>query len=312
LNPIRRKADAREHQSADRTRRLKQLYRYAMVRAVRDQRHRRFALNHIFSTYVTADTLCLARFDDHEIFIDPRDDKIAFTILSGRPWQRSQFNRALSAVQRAGRMRSDGLFVDVGANIGAITLYALLSGHFRHVLALEPDPYNRAILERNIAHNGFTDRVTIIPAAASNAMGTMAFYRDDKNFGAHSLEEGFSHGQGKRQDVPVSRLDGIVQDAGYALDTVGFVKIDVEGHEHAVLDGMPGLLASQPPLMLEVTYQRQSGVRHDEAVFHDPDATLSRLPASYADCLPLDEDMPASVAPLAFLPYKAQHDLLIF
>jgi len=300
--------------------RLKKLYRYAIVRAGRDQRHRRFALNHIFSTHLTANTLCLTSFDDHEIFTDPRDDKIAFTILSGQAWQRRQFDRALSAASAAGRITPDSVFVDVGANIGAITLYALLSGYFRHVLALEPDPHNRGILERNIKHNGFAEHVTVIPAAASDRTATQTFYRDARNFGAHSLEAGFSRGQGEAREIPVAPLDHLVRDAGYSPGDIGLLKIDVEGHEHAVLRGMPEILACGPPLMLEITYREAIGnqdadwhVELNDAIYYqDPHATLTYLPARYTACLPLDAEAATSTAPAMFRPHKSQHDLLIF
>lgn len=306
-----RPAHAPEQRSIRRTGCLSRHYRNAIVRAARNRRNRRFALHHLFSTYLSADILCLVTFEDHEIFINPRDDKIAFAILSGRPWQRRQFELALAVALRSGRIQTGGLFIDVGANIGSITLYALLSGQFRHVLAIEPDPLNRAILQRNIMHNGFTDNVTIISAAASCTGGTLPFYRDAKNLGAHSLEAGFSRSQGAPRSIPVARLDDIVRDAGYATNEIGFVKIDVEGHEHAVLDGMPAILKVKPPLMVEVTYQETMDPHDGKVLFCDPNATLSRLSESHAYCTPLDEDTATSHLLMNFQPSKQQHDLLV-
>ncbi len=139
------------------------------------------------------------------------------------------------------------VFLDVGANIGTITIYALQSGRFDHVIAIEPDDANRAILERNLAHNGLAERVTVVAAAASRAAGTMTLHRDAKNLGAHSLEASFARTPAPGQPVRVDTLDNIITEAGVCLGDVDFAKIDVEGHEVAVLDGMPTLLSNTPP-----------------------------------------------------------------
>jgi FkbM family methyltransferase len=221
--------------------------RMSITRAVRDPRARRYALHHLFQDHLAAGILCLVRFDDYELFVDPRDDKIAFTLLSGRQWQRRQFDNALAVLDLIGRPPRGRVFLDVGANIGTITIYALQSGRFDHVIAIEPDDANRAILERNLAHNGLAERVTVVAAAASRAAGTMTLHRDAKNLGAHSLEASFARTPAPGQPVRVDTLDNIITEAGVCLGDVDFAKIDVEGHEVAVLDGMPTLLSNTPP-----------------------------------------------------------------
>ena len=55
-------------------------------------------------------------------------------------------------------------------------------------------------------------------------------------------------------EVPMRTLDS------YALDNVGFVKIDVEGHEESVLKGGRNLIAtSRPVLMLEIEERHNKG-----------------------------------------------------
>ena len=105
---------------------------------------------------MASQTLCLVVFDDHESFIDPRNDKIAFTLLSGHAWLRGDLEAAMVLALTPNRLPRGGVFVDVGANISAITPYAMLSGQFAHALDIEPDPHNRSILERNIAANGLS------------------------------------------------------------------------------------------------------------------------------------------------------------
>lgn len=281
--------------------------RWLVDLATRDQRVRRMALNRIFANHAAEGILCLVPFADHKVFVDPRDDRVAYTVLSGRPWQRGHLDRALEVADQAGRLTPGGVFVDVGANIGLVTLYAMLSGRFARAIAIEPDPWNRAILQKNIEINGLADRVMVVAKAASDQSGTMTLHRDAKNLGAHSLEPGFSMSpMDEKQTVPVAPLDTILEEIGVEPAAVGFVKIDVEGHEFAALAGMPGLLAARPPIMIEVTFDADDGG-------HTDSERLKRLLPGYASAL--DIERPTAVLPVALDAFQAtadQHELVVF
>ena len=288
-------------------RRLLDHRRRAAIRwGMRDDRARRFALRHLFGEHLTANALCAVNFGDHELFVDPRDDKIAYTVLSGRPWQRRQFDAAMAAMPPARSGASNGVFVDVGANIGTMSIYAALSGKFSRIIAIEPDDYNRALLERNIRHNDLADRVTVVATAVSNRSGRVLLHRDTKNLGAHSLEEGFSKSQSETCEVDVETLDTIVSNAELATTDIAFVKIDVEGHEYAVLEGMGEILKTTPPVMLEVSFDV-----HSDQGLSDRKATLKKFPSSYETCTLLDTTEPTTLPLNVFRPTSRQHDLLI-
>ena len=290
------------------TSRLKQM---ALEFLVRDRRFRRSALHYLFSHYLADDILCLVRFDDHQLFVNPRDDKISYTLMSGRPWQRGDLQAAFDVTSESDRLRKDSVFIDVGANIGAITVYACLSGHFRHIVAVEPDAVNRSILEKNIALNGLADQVTVVPAAASSTGGQMTLHRDRKNLGAHSLEPGFAKSPGSTETVTVQSLDQIVIQAGFGLNDIGFVKIDVEGHEIDVLKGMTGILAHCPPILIEATFA-------DSPANGSGNMSLfAALPADYTSCSDValrntDSGRAKPTSLGAFIPSSLQHDLVIY
>lgn len=274
--------------------------------ATRDQRIRRIALNRIFAGHAADGVLCLVPFDDHKVFVDPRDDRIAYTLLTGRAWQRKHLAAALDAIERAGRFKPGGVFVDVGANIGLITLYALLSGRFARAIAIEPDPWNRSILEQNLAINGLTERVDVLAMAASDTSGTMNLHRDAKNLGAHSLEPGFSMSPvAEPYAVTVGRVDEIVRGAGVEAADIGLVKIDVEGHEFAVLAGLSDLTAAAPPpIMIEVTFDAGDGGADA--------ARLKGLLAPYSHIVDIENPGSGPLSLEAFEPTAAQHELIIF
>ena len=299
---------------ARRSRRWTSRIKRALTRfSLRDQRFRRIVLNHLFSEHMARQTLCLVKFDDHEIFVDPRDDKIAFTLLSGRAWQRGDLEAAMALASTHNRLPRGGVFVDVGANIGAMTLYAMLSGQFSHALAIEPDAHNRSILERNIATNGLSEKVTIAATAASFASGELPLYRDEKNRGAHSLEEGFVMTPSTTHVVSVDRLDQIVKDNGISTSDVSFLKIDVEGHEQSVLHGASRILSNTPALMLEATFDNSTSA----AGLNDYHAITKHLQGGYLTCAQIDDRQPGTNLPVShkldeFMPSEIQHELLFF
>ena len=268
-----------------------------------DGRMRRLLLNEIFTHHATAGTLLRIPFPDHAIYIDPRDDRIAATLLAGRPWQRHHLERAIETLRMHNRLAEGGVFLDIGANIGALTLYALLSGAFARSLAVEPDPTNRALLERNLLENDLVGQATLLAAAASASAHRAELNLDAKNLGAHSLEDGFSMSAGEKISVRADRLDTLLDECDIEPGDVALAIIDVEGHEFAVLEGAPRLLAAGPALMLEVVFNGE----------WNRDRLQALIGPAYGFCLDLDSPPGSAPVPLReFVPKTLQHELLLF
>lgn len=120
---------------------------------------------------------------------------------------------------------------DVGANVGTWTA-ALLKAlpEAREVVMFEPQPSCWAKLEEILS-----DRVSLVKKAASDAPGTLAFWASP-NFEMSSLYEKPGGGDGSRQIlVEAITLDDFI--ARNQIEAVDYVKIDVEGHELAVIKG---------------------------------------------------------------------------
>lgn len=148
-------------------------------------------------------------------------------------------------------IRVPGLVIEVGTNMGIFTvpMAAQLAREGREMLALEPQPVIFQQLCANLALNGLLN-VSALPYACGRTSGMTSFevpdYRNPNNFGGLSMSarEG---GHAKVESVPLVRLDDLVPAA-----TVGFLKVDVEGQELAVLEGAAGLIdRSRPVLYVE-------------------------------------------------------------
>ena len=136
--------------------------------------------------------------------------------------------------------------VDVGANVGLFTvLMASRVDAEGHVIAYEPSPDVLPVLRENIALNWISERVTLRASAAGAASGSMALHVTERFRANSSLLEPddayFEHvpmDTVRRVDVAVEPLDDLLG----AHDRLHFVKIDVEGAEHLVFEGMEGWL----------------------------------------------------------------------
>jgi len=144
---------------------------------------------------------------------------------------------------------------DVGANIGAYTLYACLRDKVT-VTAFEPVAGTFAILARNVAVNGLEARVAPLCMALSNADGLVPIYLASTEPGAamHALSapetvRGTFEAEG-RQTILAMRGDDIVARLG--VPKPDHIKIDVDGHELRVLEGLEATLASVRTLWVEM------------------------------------------------------------
>lgn len=140
-----------------------------------------------------------------------------------------------------------GTAVDLGANWGYFSLLAAASvGAAGSVLALEPDPRQFDALSRNVTLNDFA-QVTPLQMAASSGEGrvTLVGYDDaDANRGVSRIEDsgsGIRDRAERRFEVRAASVDLLTA----SLPRVDVVKIDVEGAEDAVLEGMRDGLAAR-------------------------------------------------------------------
>lgn len=129
--------------------------------------------------------------------------------------------------------------VDIGANIGLYTLLlSQLVGNAGRVFAFEPEPNLFSTLCDNCATNAALN-VTPFQCAAGDANGRAIFQRSPFNSGDNRLGHGGS--SASTVEVPVARLDDVL-----TARQVQFIKLDVQGHEFAALNGMQEVIASSP------------------------------------------------------------------
>jgi FkbM family methyltransferase len=155
----------------------------------------------------------------------------------------------------AERLRPGDAFIDVGANIGYYALLASkLVGPSGQVVAIERSPDLFAALTAHLRLNGAVN-VRGVQVAASDQPGSFSLVRGPSEF--RGLTRVAAPGT-TVESVDAQPLSALVSQEEFAR--VRLVKIDVEGAETAVVDGLIPLLASaRPDLELLVELHGRSG-----------------------------------------------------
>lgn len=146
------------------------------------------------------------------------------------------------------RLAPGDVYVDVGANIGALAVPAAKRvGASGRVVAIEASPCIAEYLNKNIALNELSNVTVCCIAADSSTESSVPFYvASAERFGMGALTPQYG---GTATPVQSMRLDDLL--ASLNVDRVHVLKIDVEGFEVRVLAGAQKLLRGQnPPAVL--------------------------------------------------------------
>lgn len=164
----------------------------------------------------------------------------------------------LDTVRLLRRIAKPGMrFLDVGANIGYISLMAQSCRKLGLCIdAVEPDPLNLVRLENNLRLNGLEGKIKIYRYAASDSPGEVNLW--------HPQGEGTSHGMSSivcshwnstsMHLVKAVRLDEIITEAP------DIVKMDIEGAELMAVKGMSKWLDVKFPPMLIVEHNQHTAL----------------------------------------------------
>lgn len=134
---------------------------------------------------------------------------------------------------------------DVGANHGYFTLIlGKLVGDSGTVVAFEPEPETLRQLEKNIKSNNL-DNVKIVPTALSNSSGRSKMHISDRTASgvSHLVYDQDQEDNEMIVEVEVTRGDTLVNNDSVAVPN--FIKIDAEGFELEVLQGLEATLDNQ-------------------------------------------------------------------
>jgi FkbM family methyltransferase len=138
------------------------------------------------------------------------------------------------------RLPPGGVFLDLGANIGAISIPLYQQRKDCRIVCVEAAPWLFPYLQKNLALNGFKDFTLVNKALFNTDNEEIDFYSPDEKFGKGSLSPTYTD---KAVKVRTTRLDTLL--VHLELPKVDIIKIDVEGYEYPVFQGAEKLLAGK-------------------------------------------------------------------
>jgi len=128
--------------------------------------------------------------------------------------------------------RKAPVIFDCGANIGFATIFFKYVYPESKVYALEPDKQTFGMLKKNIMQNKLRE-VYLFNAAAWDEDGRIAFYIDKKKPGAGLMSSNF-----KRMPKDKIFVQGLNLGRLMGEKKIDFMKMDIEGSEGRVIDGL--------------------------------------------------------------------------
>eukprot|EP00977_Amphora_coffeiformis_P002464 scaffold464_cov181-Amphora_coffeaeformis.AAC.2 len=162
--------------------------------------------------------------------------------------QRFHHCNVLPTMWKQAPKKSNSIYLEIGANIGACVMEMLLSTDAR-IIAFEPHPKNLFVLQQSIAalDQSYQDRVVLVPVALGPESTTNTIYAAEGNMGNSVVGKIIKDNNRQKFStdnqftIHVERLDSILSEQA----DVAFVKLDAQGYECNILEGISNNLAQQ-------------------------------------------------------------------
>jgi FkbM family methyltransferase len=142
----------------------------------------------------------------------------------------------------------DDIVFDLGSNIGVFSIFAAANNPRCNIYSFEPEPKTFEHLKQNIDLNSYSDRITPIQKVVGDTLGVEKLYISySDNQATHSLAQ-TTHHSGNTVEVDITTVDVMVDNHQFP----DVIKIDVEGAEERVLNGMRNSLKNDIKILIDV------------------------------------------------------------
>jgi FkbM family methyltransferase len=156
----------------------------------------------------------------------------------------------LDLAYKASLATKQGTFVDVGANTGQTLLKILSIEKSRSYIGFEPQ-IDCCFFIKNFINDNKLDTHTVLPVGLSNQNGILELLkRNDSTDSTASTVDGFRPDKfySIRENILVTKGDEVFEHLD--LEAISTVKIDVEGGELEVIDGLGVVIQRHKPIII--------------------------------------------------------------
>lgn len=194
---------------------------------------------------------------DFEMYLDITDGGISRDLLANgirEQLETQAYQQELRLINE--ESDSNVTVLELGANIGYYVLIAhsILNSDCR-IYAFEPHPNNVNILNKNILLNGIEDLVEVEQCAVGNLDGEKTLEVSPYS-NCHKVSDDPEHGI----TIETKTVDTILTEKEISPGEVDVVRMDVEGYEWAIFEGMSTLLESDSDLLIFLEFHSSMSI----------------------------------------------------
>jgi FkbM family methyltransferase len=151
---------------------------------------------------------------------------------------------------------NDSVLWDIGANVGLYSIYAAKAKNCR-VFSFEPSVFNLELLARNIFLNKLQHLITIVPVALSSQLSENLFRMSTTQWGGalSTFGENIDQDGNEFREVFEYKTVGLTMEQAAGLLKIPlpkYIKMDVDGIEHFILQGGGEILKQADGVLIEI------------------------------------------------------------
>lgn len=191
--------------------------------------------------------IAAAKYGQMAVFTD--DMVIGHSLLHAGAFQEEKISEVL-AFLRARYSLDPDLFVDIGANIGTHSIFALIQESFKRAIAFEPDIDNARLLAKNVGINRLSSKYEFHNIALTDQPGHLELELSNFNFGDHRIKPrhpaSVSFGEERERstrEIAATSLDSLYGELDLDWSNA-LIWMDTQGHEGPIFEGAKRFLAS--------------------------------------------------------------------
>ena len=149
------------------------------------------------------------------------------------------------------KKKKNFIFWDIGANIGLYSIYNSLKNPKSKTIAFEPSSSNLRVLTRNISINNLEKNIKVVPIPLTNKKNIFQIMSEDhfveggalSAFGEKFNFEGKKFKPNMKYNLLGTTMNYFIENS--ILDIPDYIKIDVDGIEHLILEGGDKFLSNK-------------------------------------------------------------------
>lgn len=196
------------------------------------------------------------------------DQVVGRQLYIHREFESAWVEAALRFLRASARLpvQGQGTVVDIGANLGVISIGMLRQKEFAKAIAIEADPANYSLLVHNARQNKLdASRYLCVPCAVSDQLGELEFELSENNFGDHRVRRATPQLAGAASSdrfqeslrntirVKAIPLDDLLAELPRAMtQDIALLWIDTQGHEGCIFRGGRELFHRNVPVACEI------------------------------------------------------------